>query len=607
MRRSIVAHPFLFVLFQVLFLYNHNIGELSIGVVYRPLAVILILAFVSWVLASVVLRDRYKAGLVVSLFLVLFFSFGHAYNVVMGTSLVTVLYFLWPALFIAGSYLSLRSKGSPKNFTSVLNAVAAVLVAISLFNVVTFELKDMGRSFQAAGPTADGAAAWKGVRDLPNIFFIVLDGYGRADVLKEIYGHDNSGFLNYLRGKGFYVGERSIANYCQTGLAFSSVLNFEYLDELARKIGIDSRSRRPLNTVVKNSRLFGILRERGYRIVAFSSGRHETEIDNADLYISPGESPNTFQNELVNTTPIPLVMSAISTPKTRDKFDLHRKRLLFIMDNLVKMTEQKPPVFVFAHIESPHPPFVFGPDGEEVFYEKRFNDHDADWLIKKGRLTLNQYRKGYIDQVVFLNKKVKTVIDALLAKSKRPPVIVLMGDHGPRSMLAWNDPANTYFGESMTNLNALYLPGVAVDDLSEGLSPVNTFRIILNQYLGADYELLEDKSFFSTSKYLYRFIDVTDKVRNPDRLMMHRKMADGLYEEGRFREAVLHYEEALALGPDSAMVHNGLGAAFAKLSDYGPAYRHLSEALRLDPDIDFARENLEIVSKELNKRVRPNR
>jgi hypothetical protein len=593
MRRSIVAHPFLFVLFQVLFLYNHNIGELSIGVVYAPLAAILILTFLFWVLASVALKDRYKAGLVASLFLVLFFSFGHVYNKVMGSSFTIVLYFLWPAFFFVGSYFSVRSKGSPKNLTSVLNAVAVVLVVISFFNIVTFELKDRARASQVTGPSATGAVARLGAPDLPNIFFIILDEYGRADVLKDIYGYDNSGFLNYLTGKGFYVAEKSIANYCQTGLAFASILNFEYLDEFARQVGLDTSSHRPLNLAIKNSRLFDLLRDRGYRIAAFSSGRSETEIDNAEIYISPGQSLNNFRNELINTTPIPLIMGAISTPKSMDAFDLYRGRLLFIMDNLVRMTEQKSPLFVFAHIESPHPPFVFGPDGEKVSYEKRLNDHDANWLIRKGRLTFSQYRKAYIDQVVFLNKRMKTIIDGILSKSKRPPIIILMGDHGPRSMLVWDEPEETYVRESMTNLSAFYLPGGGEEDLYEGISSVNTFRVILNRYFGTDYELLEDRSFFSTPRYLYRFIDVTERVRNPNPAMMHLKFAKASLLEDKPKEAVAHYQEALALGPVSAEAHNDLGVVLARLGDYGPAYRHFSEALRLDPDFDVARKNME--------------
>ena len=108
-----------------------------------------------------------------------------------------------------------------------------------------------------------------------------------------------------------------------------------------------------------------------------------------------------------------------------------------------------------------------------------------------------------------------------------------------------------------------------------------------------DYELLEDRSFFSTAEYLYRFIDVTDRVRNPDPSIMHLKLANAFLAEDKPKEAVAHYQEALALGPVSAEAHNDLGVVLARLGDYGPAYRHFSEALRLDPAFDVARKNME--------------
>ena len=87
--------------------------------------------------------------------------------------------------------------------------------------------------------------------------------------------------------------------------------------------------------------------------------------------------------------------------------------------------------------------------------------------------------------------------------------------------------------------------------------------------------------------------------------MMHRKFAEGFSREGRPRDAVAHYKEALALGPGTAVLHNGLGVAFAKLKDYGLAYEHFSEALRLDPDLNPARKNLESVSKLLKQGGQP--
>ena len=41
-------------------------------------------------------------------------------------------------------------------------------------------------------------------------------------------------------------------------------------------------------------------------------------------------------------------------------------------------------------------------------------------------------------------------------------------------------------------LNAMYLPGMDYEQLSESISPVNTFRLIFNHYFDADYTLLEN-------------------------------------------------------------------------------------------------------------------
>ena len=42
-------------------------------------------------------------------------------------------------------------------------------------------------------------------------------------------------------------------------------------------------------------------------------------------------------------------------------------------------------------------------------------------------------------------------------------------------------------------------------------------QVIFNRYFGAKFELLPDRSFFSTPKFLYKFHDVTDRVRTPSK------------------------------------------------------------------------------------------
>ena len=50
----------------------------------------------------------------------------------------------------------------------------------------------------------------------PDIYYIILDGYARSDVMQELFNFDNTGFLERLRHKGFFVAQaarRTIARH----------------------------------------------------------------------------------------------------------------------------------------------------------------------------------------------------------------------------------------------------------------------------------------------------------------------------------------------------------------------------------------------------------
>ena len=63
-------------------------------------------------------------------------------------------------------------------------------------------------------------------------------------------------------------------------------------------------------------------------------------------------------------------------------------------------------------------------------------------------------------------------------------------------------------------MNAYLLPGGGDETLHQSITPVNTFRLILDYYFGATYELLEDRSYYCDWKNApYEFADVTDIVQ----------------------------------------------------------------------------------------------
>jgi hypothetical protein len=70
----------------------------------------------------------------------------------------------------------------------------------------------------------------------------------------------------------------------------------------------------------------------------------------------------------------------------------------------------------------------------------------------------------------------------------------------------------TCFHERYSILNAYYLPGAAPGSIYDSVSPVNTFRIVFNLYLGTDLELLPDRQYYSPVGAMFRFTDVTART-----------------------------------------------------------------------------------------------
>nr|NIN65362.1 sulfatase-like hydrolase/transferase [Anaerolineae bacterium]NIN95557.1 sulfatase-like hydrolase/transferase [Anaerolineae bacterium]NIQ78550.1 sulfatase-like hydrolase/transferase [Anaerolineae bacterium] len=498
-----------------------------------PIALAVGLAAVSWLGLSFVLKDKRKAGFIVSLLFLLIFSYENLFEatkaliarvgwiegslVRLGLSVVEVRQFVLlasGAVFAAAVYFLVKTRRSLHNLTNIANVVAGAAVVISLTNIAIYEASarlalpgDVGGASPEI-PSADlsGEAA------LPDIYYIILDGYARGDVLQEIYGYDNSEFLDYLAKQGFYIADGSRANYCQTALSLASSLNLKYVDYVAERVGTDYRRRGPLADAIRDNTVFRFLEQRGYAIVAFASGWSATEVTTADAYMAARWTPGEFEADLIDMTPIPFVGRALGVGAVYDMHGLQRERILYAFDHLADTTELKGPVFVFAHIVAPHPPFVLGRDGEAIDPGFGFTLKDGNHVIKEGRLTRDQYLRGYVDQLMYTNRALKSALEEILSRSAEDPIIILQSDHGPGSRLDWDDPYNTDLRERLSILNAYYLPGKGSTELYAGITPVNTFRLILDLYFGTDCGLLEDRSYFSTWSQPYAFIDVTNEL-----------------------------------------------------------------------------------------------
>jgi hypothetical protein len=511
-----------------------------------PLALTGLSSLVLWAALGVILKDWIRAGVISSFFWMWFFAWGSTRDVAvqplfwlwfftwgsshdMGNPLSTagltmtillVLFTVYSAALLVGSWLILRRGNHCRTLSAMLNVVAIGLVAWRVAAVSGYEVKRYltNRDWRPADAVSAILPGRAPTGPAPDIYYIVLDGYARDDVLQKVYRYDNRPFLDSLKSRGFQIADDARANYGQTLVSLASSLNLTYLDELAARVGVDNDDRHPLEEMIRDSALVRFLRQRGYHTVAFPSGFVGTKMTTADTFIKEDRQLTEFQRALLRMTPVALAFRATEKTSARPILvsnQSHAAYVLYPLEHIPQVVPARHPVFVFAHIICPHPPFLFDRNGR-LPEGQRMMRYQAPALLADGSGfagTREQYIAGYREQLMFLNGKVLVMLDRLLAEADRPTVIILQGDHGPGSRLNWEDPARTDTKERMGILLACRLPEPGDAPIDRQTSPVNVFRMVLDRYLGADLPLLPNESFYSTSSHPYRFLRCTDQVR----------------------------------------------------------------------------------------------
>jgi len=490
---SIPWYPFLFSAYPVLALFGNNVDETRPEALVRSLVVFLAGALLLFLVFRVLLGDWHRAAFVTSMWVILFSTYGHLVSFLLdkeitySTNLILACWLILAALFLL---LAFRKKIIFSAATGSLNLIALFLLAYPVYQSGSVVVRNINITGRSTSSTSIQEVSPVNADDLPDIYYIILDSYARADLLQQAYGYDNKPFISKLEEMGFYVAQCSQGNYMRTDLSLVSTLNMDYAQNLSDKFKPDTYNRTQLFELLKHSSVRKTLEAAGYKTIAYETGFYWTEWDDADVFLGPSllwSDLTSFEELLLNTTMLRLLEDAGKIKASRISSNQYRGRTSYVLDSIPELVKYPGPTFAFIHIISPHPPFVFGPDGE-------FTDADT-FLNDNQRYPAKKYALGYTNQVTYLNTRMEQILDTLINESTRPPVIILQGDHGP-----WLQPENKRFWI----LNAYYLPGHNAE-LYSRISPVNSFRIVLNDYLGTTYDLLDDKSYYSPIPYIYDF------------------------------------------------------------------------------------------------------
>jgi len=465
-----------------------------------PLFAVIGMAVIITGLGTLILRSFEKAALIATILAVFVFSYGHLETAITGSKETGSFLFLviWAAILIICLLLAILTRRSLVSLTRILNLIGAVLICVQVAQAGYVLINNPKTNHTELNvPKISGIGA-----ERPDIYYIILDGYARADILDEIFDYDNSEFVNFLQEQGFYVADSSHANYCQTLLSLTSTLNMDYVGNLG-DFNAEMEDRNPLCERLQNNRVFAFLRKIGYEVTAFDVGYEFTELKNADRYISSSWITGEFANILISTTPLSIIFGDRLSP-----YDLHRSKIEFTLDNLADVGDNNKPDFIFTHILAPHPPFVFEADGSPTRPNRPFCMQDGSHYYDKGG-TLDEYLTGYTEQLSYLNRRIMGVIDSLLSGNEaNRPIIILHSDHGPGTQFSWVGSAKTNLRERFSILNAVYLPDKKYQSFYDNISPVNLFRAVLRDYFGADIDNLDDLSFYSPWKYPFAFVPI---------------------------------------------------------------------------------------------------
>ncbi|MBM3817413.1 MAG: LTA synthase family protein [Acidimicrobiia bacterium] len=333
-----------------------------------------------------------------------------------------------------------------------------------------------------------------------DIYYIVLDGMGRADTLLDKHAVDLEPLIATLRAKGFYVPDAARSNYSQTYLSLSSTLNMSHLQDIVRVVGTETDNRDPLQYLIQENALMRMAARAGYSIVAIGSDYMATqEFDRADVCVCRLEGLDEVELAAMALTPLAALPPSLWAT---DPYDAHRRKILDGFEALEAYTPSSRRSFVFAHIIAPHPPFVFGKDGRALRPSARYSL--ADWRGFGG--THEQYVKGYGEQTEFILRRTVAAIEAILRRPGPAPIIVVHGDHGPGSMVRWEKPSDENVRDRMAIFAAYYFPDGAAD-LYPTMTPLNGARVLARQF-GAELPRLPDDSFFAEWNRPYVFMPV---------------------------------------------------------------------------------------------------
>jgi hypothetical protein len=450
----------------------------------RPMVVGIAIATLVTVALRVLVGERRSAGIagLLAVFAIFFGDRRMLIVAIAGVTLLVVQQRMAPRMRIPWDRLDAVGRG--------ITLIVSIAIVIQAVQVGSFQV--LGRSLVAEGPLKPQRAyAASPATNAPDIYVILLDGYGRSDALRQVFGLDEGRFLDGLRARGLSVSTHARTNYAITVQVVMSMFHMQLLGDIPAlqpllagtygqtEIGLT-------HAVVQENPLFDFLHARDYEVDGIASGFAQLSLREADRFITSGQI-NEFEVAILRRTVLGDALDVVAPDFVSSQ---QRERIEAAFQTLPELAAERPghPRFVFAHLPSPHPPWVFNADGSPRT-SPDVNTIYEDQPATTG-LTEAELAAGYSGSVQYLWQPVLDAIDGIDRASATPPVIVVFGDHSSWVGAMPGDPRLRFLP-----LLAARVPGVD-RPLPDDESLVNVFPDLLDPLLGATFPRVDPAPSF---------------------------------------------------------------------------------------------------------------
>ncbi|HWL68850.1 MAG TPA: sulfatase-like hydrolase/transferase [Geminicoccus sp.] len=509
---ALPLYPLLLAAHFPLFLLTRSLAVPEAGVAVRPVLVGVACTLLAMGVLWLLLRDLHRAALWTALGIVLvcyFKTLDPVFDGLIGLAMAPPppLYVLAGLLVLIAPILLFARPGP--DMARIANLATLIMLAFPLAPLVEQEAQAFTAGRHPAAEREQDApfSAASPIGQPPSIVHIVLDGYGRQDVLAELYGFDNRPFLDGLRGLGFEIAGQATAPYNQTLLVMSSVLSGSYLEDLL-PAEQPADLRQALSERFRHNPVMTALGRLGYQTAAFDVRYDPVRMDRVDRLLAPYALSN-FEKVLLEETLLDNVaqLLGLGLPSL--------DRAMFEQPYENGLT---PPFFLYVHVLAPHPPFDVDPQGRHVAPAGGSSGlRDGSHFTKDEPGRRRIYRDGYVDKLTFTNELVLRYAKRLVERVPDPKLIIIHGDHGGGLHFDQDSVERSCLFERFSPLLAVYSSDGRLE-LPPDLNLTNLYRLVFNTYLDTNLELLPSRSVFAGWKEPARQIVLTpEQLHRPCR------------------------------------------------------------------------------------------